>query len=164
MNGKKLGVAAIATVLLCGVYVSSAGATPPSSPPPTASNQASGVLDDSDRPLLVVAQDRVGLAVATPSTVATFDLTYLPQQYSGWHSHPGIVIAVVSAGEVERQTVTKDGRCVTETFGVGESFTEVGPHFVRNPSSTVTAVLSITRIYPTSATQARIDEPAPRCS
>ena len=163
MQHKKLTVAALCA-LLCGVYVSSAGATPPSAPPPVASDLSSGVLDDSDRPLLVVAQDRVALTVAAPTTVATFDLTYAPLQFSGWHSHPGIVVAVVKSGEVERQTVTKHGRCVTERFHAGQSFTEVGPHFVRNPSSTVDAVLSITRIYPTSATQARIDEPAPRCS
>jgi hypothetical protein len=69
----------------------------------------------------------------------------------------------VTSGEVERQTVTKFRHCVTETFGVGESFTEVGPHFVRNPSSTTDAVLSITRIYPTSATVGRIDQPEPSC-
>lgn len=162
MNGKKLTAAALAGVLLGGVSASSASATPPSVPPPTASGTSTGVLDGSDRRLFVAAQDRVALTVAVPTTVSTFDLTYQPGQFSGWHSHPGIVVAVVTSGTVERQTVTRHGRCVTEEFGVGESFTEVGPHLVRNGGD-VPAVLSITRIYPTSATQGRIDEPAPTC-
>lgn len=162
MNGKKLTLAALATVLLCGVYVSSASATPPSVPPPTASGTSTGALDGTDRHALVVAQDHVALKATVPTTVSTFDLTYQPGQFSGWHSHPGIVVAVVTSGTVERLTATKRGTCVTEEFGVGESFTEVGPHLVRNTGD-VPAILSITRIYPTSATQGRIDEPEPTC-
>ncbi|QHT56024.1 cupin domain-containing protein [Cellulomonas sp. H30R-01] len=162
MNGRKLTVAALATVLLCGVYVSSASATPPSVPPPTASGTSTGVLDGTDRHVFVAAQDRVALTAAVPTTVSTFDLTYQPGQFSGWHSHPGIVVAVVASGTVERLTVTKRGTCRAEEFGGGESFTEVGPHLVRNTGD-IPAVLSITRIYPTSATQGRIDEPEPAC-
>ena len=94
MTGKKLTIAALASVLVCGVYVSSAGATPPSSPAPVSGPQTSGVLDGSGGRVFVAAQDRIALTAATETTVTTFDLTYGPLQFSGWHSHPGIVVAV----------------------------------------------------------------------
>ncbi|MFS0705023.1 hypothetical protein AB6N23_10925 [Cellulomonas sp. 179-A 9B4 NHS] len=93
--------------------------------------------------------------------MTTFDLTYEGGEYSGWHAHPGIVVAVVTAGSVVRQAPGRHGRCATETFTVGDAFTEVGAHHVANASATEPAVLSITRIHPTSATEGRVDLPAP---
>jgi quercetin dioxygenase-like cupin family protein len=78
-------------------------------------------------------------------TVRTFALTYPAGADSGWHQHPGIVIAVVSEGSVTRRS-----GCKTETFKKGDSFTEVGPHDVTNPGA-VRAVLSITQILPKGA-------------
>jgi quercetin dioxygenase-like cupin family protein len=156
-TSRKLTVAAVATVLVGGVYVSSAGATPPSTDPPEATGLVSGALDDSSRHMLRVVQDRVELKVKQPTSVATSTLTYEPGEFSGWHSHPGIVIAVVKSG-----TVTRQAGCETETFTAGQAFTEVGPHFVSNPGD-VDAVLSITRIYPTSETVARHEEEPPVC-
>ena len=157
MATRKLPVVVLAAALVGGVYVSSAGATPPSADPPEATGLASGTLDDSSRRMLRVVQDRVELKVKQPTSVATFTLTYEPGEFSGWHSHPGIVIAVVQSGSVTRQA-----GCETETFGPGEAFTEVGPHFVSNPGD-VDAVLSITRIYPTSMPEGRHEEEPPVC-
>jgi quercetin dioxygenase-like cupin family protein len=97
------------------------------------------------------------MTLKVPTTVTTFDLTYKPGAYSGWHSHPGIVIAVVQSG-----TVTRQVGCRTETFTAGQSFTETAPHNVSN-LGTEDAVLSITRIYPTSATVSRIEANPPVC-
>jgi hypothetical protein len=164
MNAKKLVVAVLAAGLLGVVYVSSAAATPPSTDPPEASDLVSGPLDGSTgRHPLRVEQDGVELKVKQPTTVATFDLTYEPLEFSGWHSHPGIVVVVVKSGTVERTTPGKHGHCTTQTFTAGTSFTEVGTHDVANPSATDAAVLSITRIYPSDATVSRIDQPAPDC-
>jgi quercetin dioxygenase-like cupin family protein len=129
-------------------------ATPGSAPGATPSDTVSGVLGGPTK----AKQDKIELKTQVPATVTTFDLTYPPGGFSGWHSHPGIVIAVVKQGSVIRQT-----GCTRQTFPVGQSFTEVGPHYVSNASATDPAVLSITRIYPTSATVSRIDEPAPTC-
>ena len=87
--------------------------------------------------------------------MATFTLTYPPGAYSGWHSHPGIVVAVVKSGTVLRQV-----GCRKETFTVGDSFTEVGTHRVSNPE-TVDAVLEITQIYPSDAPARRIEQTDP---
>jgi quercetin dioxygenase-like cupin family protein len=157
MNVRKLSVTAVATVLVGVVYASSAGAaaTPPA---PVPGVQLSGTLDDSGRRVLRIAQDRVDLKVKRETTVTTFDITYPAGSTSGWHSHAGIVIAVVRSGSVVRES-----GCDAETFGVGDAFYEVGPHQVSNPDDEVDAVLSITRIYPTELAGPRTEEAAPQC-
>jgi quercetin dioxygenase-like cupin family protein len=160
MNLSRMTVVAVTTLLVGGVAVSSAGATPPSSGDlaPVPSDSVSGSLDDSGRRVLRVAQDRVELKVKRATTVTSFDLTYPAGSESGWHSHPGIVVVVVKEGTVVRQTP-----CESETFTVGDAFTEVGPHHVSNPGPEP-AVLAITRIYPTEdAATPRIDAPEPQC-
>lgn len=157
MKRNKLAAAAAITVVISSLGLTSAAATGGSGNTSTA-DSVSGALDGTSRPLRV-SQDGVNLITTGPTTVTTFDLTYPSKSFSGWHSHPGIVIVVVKSGSVVRQT-----GCRSEKFEVGDSFTEVGSHYVSNPGS-VAAVLSITRIYPTSqAGTPRIDEPAPRCS
>jgi quercetin dioxygenase-like cupin family protein len=97
-----------------------------------------------------------GIEFKTEGDVAVldFELTYNVGGYSGWHAHPGIVIATVKSGTVERKP---------QVFNVGDTFTEVGPHFVSNPGTTP-AVLSITQIVPADQINARrIDLPAPSC-
>ncbi len=160
---KNLTAAALATVLVGGVW-SLAGATATATPTPTPAPApaVSGTLDDSGRPTLRIRQDGVELRVRDESTVLTTELVYQPGQESGWHSHPGIVIAVVREGSVVRQSVDRRGRCVAETFGVGDAFYEVGPHFVSNPGD-APALLRITRIYPADMTTPRFEEDAPRC-
>jgi quercetin dioxygenase-like cupin family protein len=163
MNARRSTVAALALLLAGTVYVSSAGATPGvNAPTPTEPPVAGVLVGSAERPLRV-AQDGVTLLTRDETTVSTFELVYQPGASSGWHSHPGIVIAVVESGVVERSTVDRAGRCTTETFVAGDAFTEVGPHFVENPSADATATLKITRIFPTDQTTGRIDEPAPTC-
>lgn len=165
---RKLTVAAVTTVLVGGAWVSAAGvsatATPTPSPAPTLipAPAVSGTLDDSGRRILRISQDGVELRVRQETTVLTTELVYQPGQESGWHSHPGIVVAVVREGSVVRQSVDRRGRCVSETFGVGDAFYEVGPHFVSNPGDE-RALLRITRIYPADMTTARVEEEAPDC-
>lgn len=174
MKTRELIVAAVAGVLAAGAWTSVAGATatatptvaravaPAVAPTPVPAPPVSGTLDDSGRRLLRIAQDGVELRVRAESTVLTTELVYQPGQESGWHSHPGIVIAVVREGAVVRQSVDRRGRCVSETFGVGDSFYEVGPHFVSNPGD-APALLRITRIFPADMTTPRLEEEAPDC-
>ena len=98
--------------------------------------------------------------------MATFELNYPLGSFSGWHKHPGIVIAVVRSGAVWRQV-----GCTATKFSQGESFTEVAPHYVKNfyenskKDGAKPAVLEITQLYPTGTdpTRLRIDQEAPRC-
>jgi len=122
---------------------STASAAPGSGTTPA--NVVQGTLAGPER----ARQDGVTLRTREDTTVRTFELTYAVGGFSGWHAHPGIVIAVVKSGTVVRQV-----GCRKETFTVGQSFTEVEPHFVSNASTdaaqpgAVPAVLSITQIFP----------------
>lgn len=163
MNTRKITVAAASLILVGGVYASSAGATPgstgPLAPTPDPNPPVSAPLDDSeDGEDLEIEQDDVVLEVEDETIVQMFELTYPAGSFSGWHSHAGIVLAVVKSGSVVRET----GCRRAETFVAGQSFYEVGPHHVSNPGPDP-AVLSITRIFPADLGGARIDEPAPRC-
>jgi quercetin dioxygenase-like cupin family protein len=161
---RKCAVAAVTSLLVAGAWMSAVGGSATATPTPTLTPApaVSGLLDDSGRRTLRIAQDGVALTVKDESTVLTTELVYQPGQESGWHSHPGIVIAVVKEGSVVRQTVDRRGRCVSETFEPGDAFYEVGPHFVSNPAA-APALLRITRIYPADMTTPRFEEDAPRC-
>jgi quercetin dioxygenase-like cupin family protein len=136
-------------LLLCGVAAGAAADSPPATHP---SEDYSGTLPGP----AVAKQDGISLRTRGDVTVRTFTLTYDPRADSGWHKHPGIVIAVVRSGSVERQV-----GCHVETFSAGDSFTEVAPHDVKNVGS-VPAVLSITQIFPIGATAREPADP-PRC-
>lgn len=163
--GRRAGLVAAATAVLTvgAVAVVGAAVATPGSGDTVSTGSVTGRLAGTGvgpghRPF-VVEQDGVALTARGATDVTTFDLTYPPGSYSGWHSHPGIVVAVVRSGEVVRQS-----GCTRERFRAGDAFTEVGAHHVSNPSATEPAVLSITRIYPASgAATPRIDEPAPTC-
>jgi quercetin dioxygenase-like cupin family protein len=149
-------VAVAATMVIGGLGFASVAEATAGSGSTVVEDSWSGLLVGSNRPTRI-SQDGVTLQTRVPTTVTTFDLTYPVGAVSGWHSHPGIVIAVVQSG-----TVTRQVGCKTETFTASQSFTEAEPHNVSN-LGTVPAVLSITRIYPTSATVSRLDAPAPVC-
>ncbi|MCC2335403.1 hypothetical protein [Cellulomonas wangsupingiae] len=154
-----LVVTATALLTTGAVAVVTTAVATPGSGNTVSTGSVTGLLDDSDgRRPFKAQQDGVRLTGHGPTNVTTFDLTYPAGSFSGWHSHPGIVIAVVRSGEVVRQS-----GCTSETFGPGEAFTEVGAHHVSNVT-TAPAVLSITRVYPADgAATPRIDEPAPAC-
>jgi quercetin dioxygenase-like cupin family protein len=109
--------------------------------------------------------DGITLKTKDETVVRSFTLTYAPNAYSGWHRHPGIVIAVVTEGAVYRKLPCQK----REKFVAGQAFTEVGTHFVRNVDRRTTggvpAKLLITQIVPadTKLDEFRQDEDKPRC-
>lgn len=135
-------------VLLAGGTVTSA--TPPS-------GTSSDVPVFGDLPEGKSRADRIDLRVRKDSRVASFTLTYAVSGQSGWHEHPGIVLAVVEQGSVTRQA-----GCATETFTAGDAFTEVGPHLVRNVGAEA-AVLRIMQVYPADAPARRVEVDPPVC-
>ena len=102
-------------------------------------------------------QDGIEISTREAAKVSSFALTFAPGGQSGWHAHPGVALAVVEEGTVVRQV-----GCETETFTKGQSFTEVEPHFVRNPSTVEPAVLRITHVYPDGAPR-RVETDPPAC-
>lgn len=112
-------------------------ASPPSgqrtSPPVT------GTLQPVD-----IEPSGVDLETEEPVEVTTFTLTLDPGGFTGWHTHPGILIATVQSGAVVR-----DVGCQARTYSAGEAFVEHGDQptgQVRNASVTAPAAFSVTHI------------------
>ena len=127
----------------------------PSTARPVAGTSVIGELDGPSK----AKNDGIELKVKQDTAVRVFTLTYPVGATSGWHSHPGIVVATVESGTVRRQI-----GCKTDTFSVDDSFTEAEPHQVTNVGKTA-AVLRITQLFPASLelSDLRIDEAAPTC-
>ena len=146
---RRLLVCAAATIAVSGGGTLALAAAP--TPTPTAPPVV------GDLPAHTKAkQDGIELKTRDDAQVASFTLHYPVGAESGWHRHPGIVLAVVESG-----TVTRQVGCDVETFTVGDAFTEVEPHFVRNVGATP-ALLRITHVFPAGATR-RADTPPPVC-
>ena len=149
---------AVTILALSGLVASTASATPGSGATP--SHRVDATLDKSQD----AKADGIKLKLKDDAAVRSFTLTYAPGAYSGWHQHPGIVIAVVKEGAVLRKLPCQKA----ERFVAGQAFTEVGPHFVRNANREATgasAVLLITQVVPaeTPLDEYREDLPKPRC-
>lgn len=165
---KRTSVAAAAAVLLtipC-LLSSSASATPATGTPtrvttnpPVELARPGPFTSTLDGPLKA-KDEGITLKAKGDVTVRNFFLTYPPTANSGWHRHPGLVMASVVSGTVTRQLPCKE----PETFVAGQAFVEVGPHLVQNAGS-VDAVLAITQLIPagTDPAKYRKEVDAPRC-
>jgi quercetin dioxygenase-like cupin family protein len=86
----------------------------------------------------------VELETEEPVEVTTFAITLDPGGFTGWHTHPGILIATVQSGAVVREV-----GCRARTYSVGDAFVEHGDQptgQVRNASLTAPAAFSVTHI------------------
>ncbi len=83
-----------------------------------------------------------------------------PGASSGWHRHPGVVLATVQSGAA----VHYDSNCTPEPIAAGQSFWESGPHakVLRNETDHE-VVVYVSYILPTGA-PLRINMPNPGCS
>jgi quercetin dioxygenase-like cupin family protein len=143
--GAAAGLLGMATIAL---------ASPPSgqhtTPPVT------GTLDP-----VRVKTDGIRFRAMGPMVVTTFALTLEPGGFTGWHTHPGVLIATVQSGAVLR-----DVGCKVRRYGVGQSFVEHGAQptgQVRNASAAAPAVFTITQIAPPGAAR-RAETDPPRCA
>jgi quercetin dioxygenase-like cupin family protein len=76
-------------------------------------------------------------------------VTISPGGYTGWHTHPGPILAIVTEGQIKHTRFTEKEGCIERMFGPGEAeqaFVEVPNqvHMARNEGD-VDAVLYITR-------------------
>jgi hypothetical protein len=148
---------AVTILALSGLVASTASATPPVNPTPPSPNPPPEAILAGP---LTARADGIKLKIRDDAVVRNFTLTYLPGANSGWHAHPGIVLAVVKTGTVHQKLPCQRAK----KFTVGQAFTEAGPHFVENRGD-VNAELIITQIAPagTVGPEFREDLPKPRC-
>jgi len=158
----KIAAGSVIALIATGAIGSAAIADSPSNPAPgPVADVVIGTLDGPAK----AKNDGIELKTKADTKVASFELKYPMGSFSGWHKHPGIVIAVVKTGKVVRQV-----GCHAKVFSAGDSFTEVEPHFVKNyyaadstdPEAT-DAYLEITQIYPADAPARRIEQNPPKC-
>jgi len=122
--------AALVTILACSVVV----------PTPAFATPAAGVVSN-----VIIAQgatlgpvkeradvgDSWGVNLQDKGQSEFFfqDLVVGPGGYTGWHSHPGILLVTVKEGSLEFY----DKDCAKHTYAAGQSFTEgAEPHAAMN--------------------------------
>lgn len=103
----------------------------------------------------------VACSAATPCDIVHQKVTYTPGGFSGWHSHPGLVLVVITSGAITRYA----SDCSKSTYTVGQSFLELGRDqiiYVRNEGSTPAEVLATFIVAAgTANADLRIDQPVP---
>ena len=109
LRSRKKWSAAIAGVVVIGTFVavalgsSGAGFTP--------TTLVTGTLNNA----VEVNHDRVKFQTKDPTDVRVQKVVFAAGSYSGWHHHPGVVIATVASGAV---TFTESD-CSSTTYGPG---------------------------------------------
>ena len=99
------------------------------------------------------------LITTGPSNFFVQDVSFFPGGYTGWHSHPGILLSTVTEGSIEWY----NSKCEKHVYKVGDSLTETTePHFVRNVGS-INARFMVTYVI-AKGQPYRIDQPAPACA
>ena len=153
-------------VLVCLVLGATAWATPSLG---VIVNQtlASGVAVDgisehmqiSRNPDGTVTPWQLQLQVQGETDYYSHHLVLSPGGHSGWHSHPGVLIATVKSGEI----AFYNAKCERRTVGAGEVYTEDDEvHAITNTGAT-DADLYLTFLVKHGAARRR-DEPAPDCA
>jgi quercetin dioxygenase-like cupin family protein len=86
-------------------------------------------------------------------------LVLAPGGYSGWHSHPGLLVGIVKSGTIDFY----DANCRKHTVGAGEVYTEnADAHGIINTGS-ADAELYISYLIKHGAPR-RLEAPAPACA
>jgi quercetin dioxygenase-like cupin family protein len=86
------------------------------------------------------------------------DLVIGPGGYTGWHSHPGLLLITMKEGSID--FYNKD--CIKTTYTAGQSFSEsADPHAAVNTGS-INARLLVAYVIK-SGEPRRIERPQPNC-
>ena len=130
-------------------------ATTPSGQTPTI--LALGSMDDRQQ----VNTDRIKFQTKDPVDVANYKVVYDAGGFSGWHTHPGFLIATIKSGHILRQV----GCGAVVQYGPGDSFVESDEQpagTVRNASTTDSAEIYVAQVVPRDVPR-RVDAVDPGC-
>jgi quercetin dioxygenase-like cupin family protein len=90
-------------------------------------------------------------------------IVFGPSGHTGWHSHPGPAVVLVTDGELTLYS-GEDPTCTGRTYSAGQAFIDSGQghvHIGRNPSPTQNTVLWVTYFDVPPGGTARIDAADP---
>lgn len=88
------------------------------------------------------AEEKVMTRGNQPYDVVVQTLTFEPGGTTGWHTHPGMVVAVVKSGTLTVYDAD-DKSCTPQVFGAGQVYVDHGyghVHIARNEGATATEV------------------------
>lgn len=96
-----------------------------------------------------------------PSELYVQSNAWAPGAHTGWHSHPGHSLIIVTEGEVTNYDA-HDPSCTPTRYSQGSGFVDPGgdhAHLIRNEGSVVARTVAV-QLVPAAAAR-RIDAPAP---
>ena len=152
-------LALVVAVAGVAMYAGGALATDPSGF--TAAQQWKGVFDEMDVHVVGMPDHQVKLKTKGVSDVYVTRNVIAVNGQSGWHTHPGPSLIMVTAGEIMAYE-GDDPTCTPKRYRAGEGFVDPGDghvHLLRNESGAPAETVAI-QILPQGATR-RIGTPAP---
>jgi len=145
VRGKRAILAAIAALMIIGVYALPALADEP--PPPIVGEALTGrsaFTDDIDLKFKISHDGSETTVVRTsdPSNTVVVRYTVQPGAHFPWHTHAGPVVVNVVAGEL---TYIDADDCGERTYTAGQAFVDAGhghSHSAFNPTSSATVLIA----------------------
>jgi quercetin dioxygenase-like cupin family protein len=156
---KKWILAGLAGLVAVALYAANVPATPPAGF--TATQQWKAVFDKVNVTTDAFPPHRVTIKTKGLSDVYVTRNTIDPGGQSGWHTHPGPSLVMVTLGEVTAY-MGDDRHCMPVTYHAGQGFVDPGDghlHLLRNETDAPAETVAF-QIIPKDATR-RIDAPAP---
>jgi quercetin dioxygenase-like cupin family protein len=153
--------AVVAILVGTGAYAGSVLATPQAGVTTTLVGPAT--FDQFDiHAHSIPARWRARLKTHGRSDVYVADNKFAPGATTGWHSHPGPSLILVTAGAVTNY-MADDPTCTGHVYTAGQGFIDAGGndvHMLRNNSTTDPAETVAVQLVPQGAPR-RIEEPDP---
>lgn len=112
-----------------------------------------------------VSRKPVRVRTHGPTDVRVRTITVEPGGQTGWHYHPGRLIAVIASGTLTRTLAAPHGTCTVETSGPGDAFVEEdGARHVHNGRNlgSEPVIMQVTYVLPQGAPDS-LDAADPGC-
>ena len=155
----RLALVAVISLVGLAAFVATVSATPAKDF--TAVQQWKGVFGDIDVKTNAFHPHKVKIDTKGESDVYITRNAIAVGGYSGWHTHPGPSLIIVTAGEVTAYD-GDDPSCAPKRYKAGEGFVDPGDghvHLLRNEGDVAAETIAF-QIIPKDAVR-RIDAPAP---
>jgi hypothetical protein len=152
----------LAVILAAGAYVGSVFATPANKYSPARTLSATFDEIDLNADTLPTNFWRARLKTKGLSQLYVVDNVWKAGGTTGWHTHPGPSLIIVTGGAVTVYE-SDDPTCTPHVYTSGMGFIDRGDghaHVVRNEDPVADATTTAVQIIPTLATR-RIDAPHP---
>lgn len=158
---RRLMLLSLAVIVGAAGYAATLLATPGSGF--TASTLAVGRFDEMDVKNLVPRNDHWQAQLKTQgySDLYVQSNVWVPGGTTGWHTHPGHSLIIVTAGTVTAYDADDPG-CTPQVYSKGMGFVDPGGghvHLLRNEGAEEARTMAV-QLVPADATR-RIDAPAP---